>query len=278
MLRKDTHKLRGAFRGTVHEVMSSGLGTPCADPRLPVIMIEGYAPEGLDVVSNVGIAVGVNDKGFLAPCDGVIKPYGIVAHALLGTACMYDVDAEFNIFPTQNNGAITMGQTLHQLTPTVYQGHTVFDHGLAYKKTGASKALFEYATGDLLRPIAKEEIDAAIADDTLPVLAKLFKGETKANCPKTKAYYAGTLVKLGAEIADVTPAGANDQSMKCARAARFRDPKSYMNYAYTGHFQFDYDLQPKSTEGNARHVFDMIADVLNNSEYEIKITEYYVTM
>lgn len=279
MLRKETHKLRGAYRGTANEVISSGNGTPCADPRLMVIMQEGFAPEGLDVVTNVGIAVGINDKGFLVPCDGVVTPYGIIAHALLGTACMYD-DAEpgnFEIFPTQLNGAITMGETLHQLTPTIYQAHTLFDHGVAYKKTGASKALFEYQTGDLLRPIAKEEIEAAIADDTLPVLTKLFKGETKAKCPKTKAYYAGMLVKFGATITE-TPEGANEPKMKCARAARFRNPNSYRNYAYQGHWQFDYDLQPKSTEGNARHIFDMIADVLDNAEYEIKITEYYVTM
>lgn len=279
MIRKETHKLRGALRGSVEKSMTSGFGTPCADPRLPIVMVEGYAPDGLDVVSNVGIAVGINDKGFLQPCDGTVVPYGIIAHALLGTACMWEdaVPGNFEIFPTQTNGAITGTEALHQLTPTVYQATILFDRGLAYKKTGVSKAIFEYGIGDILRPIAKAEIDAAIADDTLPVLAKLFKGETKANCPKTKAYYAGTLVKFGATITE-TPEGANDPKMACARAAQFRNPNSYRNYAYKGHWQFDYDLQGKSTEGNARHIFDMIADVIDNAEYEVKISEFYVNM
>jgi hypothetical protein len=276
MFRKETHKITSGFRGTVHEVMTSGHGTPYADPRLTIIEVEGYAPEGLDIVSNQSIAVGINKDGFLVPCDGTVTPYGIAAFPLLGTKCMYAdaVPGDFSSYPTLTEGNLTMTETLHQLIPTVYQGHTLFEAGLAYKKEGASKDLFDYVTGDLLRPIATEEIEAAIADETLPIL---FKGESAANCPKTKAMYAGTMVKFGAKI-DATPEGANDARMKCARAAQFRNPGVYRNYAYKGHWAFDYDLQGPATEGLSRGVFKMIAPVLDNAEYAVKIAEYYVTM
>jgi hypothetical protein len=268
MLRKETHKLRGAFRGTVNEVMTSGFGTPHADPKLPIIFIEGYAPEGLPVVSNVGVAVGINAEGFLIPCDGIVKPYGIVAHALLGTASF--AGAKGDLYPTQTNGQLTGTESLHQLTPTVYQAHTLFDAGVAFKKDGASKALFDYAVSDLLRPITKIEIETAIADATLPVLTHLFPEETIASCPKTKALYAGVMVKF-----DFT---TDDPSQKCARAAQTRECGAYDNFAYTGNWQFDYDLQGKSTNGLARHVYDMVGSVANNADYAVRIQEYYVVM
>ncbi|MGL5315222.1 MAG: hypothetical protein ACRCX2_19735 [Paraclostridium sp.] len=268
MLRKDTHKLRGAFRGTVHEVMTSGYGTPHADPKLPVIFVEGYAPEGLPVVSNVGIAVGINENGFLVPCDGTMNPYGITAQALLGSASFAGDKGVLS--PSQLNGQITGTDALQQITPDVYQAHTLFDSGVAYKKDGASKALFEYKVSDLLRPITTAEIETAIGDDTLPVLTHLFPEETKAACPKTKAMYAGTMVKF--DHATDNPA------QKCARAAQTRDCGSYRNFAYTGQWQFDYNLQGASTEGQARHVFDMIGSVINNPAYAVRIQEYYVVM
>ncbi|MGL5767913.1 MAG: hypothetical protein ACRCX8_19935 [Sarcina sp.] len=268
MLRKDTHKLRGAFRGTVHEVMTSGYGTPHADPALEVIFQEGFAPEGLPVVSNVGVAVGINEKGFLVPCDGTVIPYGIIAHALLGTASF--AGEKGILSPSQTNGQLTGTESLHQLTPTVYQAHTLFDAGVAFKTDGASAALFNYGTGALLRPIKKAEIDTAIADDTLPVLTHLFAGETKANCPKTKAMYAGTMVKFDH--------ATDDPAQKCARAAQSRNPGSYRNFMYKGNWQFDYDLQGTTTEGQARHVFDMIGSVIDNAGYTKRVQEYYVVM
>ncbi|MGL5714759.1 MAG: hypothetical protein ACRCX2_17220, partial [Paraclostridium sp.] len=238
--------------------------TPYADPKLPVIAVEGYAPEGLDIVSNVSIAVGINTDGFLVPCDGTVVPYGIIAHPLLGTACMYAADGR-----TIKNGmaGMTGTETLHQLIPTVYQGHTLFENGLAYKKDGGTKALFEYKTGDLLRPITKEEIETAIADETLPIL---FDGESKVICPKTKAMYAGTMVKFDSEV--------DKAEMKCARAAQFRNPAIYNNYAYAGHFAHGYELQGPATQGLSRAVYSMIGPVLGNDLYEVKIAEYYVTM
>lgn len=268
MLRKDTHKLRGAFRGTVHEVMTSGYGTPHADPALEVIFQEGYAPEGLPVVSNVGVAVGINEKGFLVPCDGIIAPYGIIAHALLGTASF--AGEEGTLSPSQTNGQLTGTDSLHQLTPTVYQAHTLFDAGVAYKKGTENAKLFNYVTGSLLRPIKTEEIDACIADGTLPVLTHLFPKETIASCPKTKAMYAGTMVKFDHTI--------DDPMQKCARAAQSRNPGSYRNFMYKGNWQFDYDLQGTTTEGQARHVFDMIGSVIDNAAYAVRIQEYYVVM
>lgn len=279
MIRKETHKLRGALRGSAETSMTSGNGTPYADPRLPIIFVEGFAPNGLDVVSNVGIAVGINDKGFLVPCDGTMAPYGIIAHALLGTACMYEgvEPGNFESVPTLTQGHLTMTETLHQLTPTVYQKNMLFDHGLSFKKDGTSKDLFDYKTGDILRPITKEEIEAAIKDETLPVLKHLFLTETKDNCPKTKAMYAGMLVKFGGKITE-TPEGANDFKMACARAGQFRDCDSYRNEFYKNNWQWDYDLQGNSTEGNARHVFDMVGSTIDNTAYETKIVEYYGTL
>ncbi|MGL6100450.1 MAG: hypothetical protein ACRC0G_12595 [Fusobacteriaceae bacterium] len=268
MLRKETHKLRGAFRGTVNEVMTSGYGTPHADPALQVIFTEGYAPEGLPVVSNVGIAVGINEKGFLVPCDGVVAPYGIVAHALLGTESFAGADGTLS--PSQTNGVLTGTDSLHQLTPTVYQAHTLFDVGVAFKTAGASAALFDYKAGDLLRPISKTELDAAIADGTLPVLTNLFPNETVASCAKTKAMYAGTMVKFNF--------ATDDPKMKCARAAQTRNPGSYRNALYKTNWQFDYDLQGTSTEGQARHVFDMIGSVIDDAAFTVRIQEFYVVM
>lgn len=271
-----THKLASGFRGTFEGSITAGNGVPYADPRLVVIRQEGFAPEGLDIVSNVSIAVGVNADGFLQPCDGVIPPYGILDRELLGTACMYDnvEPGKFNNIPSLTNGAWTNTETLHQLQPTVFQQHVLFEAGLSFKTAGPSAKLFTLREGDLLRPIAKEEIDTCITDETLPVLF----GEAKEACPKTKAFYAGKLVKFGESIAEVTPAKANDYCMKCARVGGFRDPAQYDNYAYQGHWVFDYDLQGPSTHGNARGVWNTISSTYGNAEYTVKIVDFYATM
>ena len=64
---KATHKIPNAYRGSNNMILTSGNGTPPADPSLTVIYTEGFAPEGLGFVSGYGIAVGVNSKGYLQP-------------------------------------------------------------------------------------------------------------------------------------------------------------------------------------------------------------------
>ena len=276
MQMKMTHKLASGFRGTFEGSVTAGNGVPYADPRLVVIRQEGFAPEGLDIVSNVSVAVGINDDGYLQPCDGTIPPHGILDRELLGTACMFDgvVPGNFSNLPSLTNGAFTNTEALHQLQPTVFQQDVLFEAGLSFKTAGASAVLFTLREGDLLRPIATAEINTAITDGTLPVLFN----EVIATCPKTKAFYAGKLVKFGAVVTDVTPVTANDYAMKCGRVGGFRDPAQYDHYAYQGHWAFDYDLQGPSTHGNARGVWNTIGSTYGNAEYTVRIVDFYATM
>ncbi len=269
MYKKETHKLATGYRGKAFEILTAGnQSAPYADPALTVISQEGFAPNGLDVVSSVSIAVGINSRGFLQPCDGKIKPYGVIAHSLLGTACIFEEDpTEYSSIPTLTNGALTGTESLHQLIPTVYQNCTLFEAGIAFKTDGASADLFKIEIGDLLRPITKEEIDAAIADETLPIL---FKNETTSNCPKTKAVYAGKLVKF-----DSTK---DDYAYKVGRAMAFRDPAQYDNIFYKGAFVFDYDLQGPSTAGNSRGVWNLIGPVYGKEGYTTTIMDFYVAI
>lgn len=269
MYKKETHKLANGYRGDALRVLTAGnQSAPYADPSLTVISQEWFAPDMLDVVSSVSIAVGINERGFLQPCDGKIKPYGVIAHSLLGTACMFEEDPTgYSSIPTLTNGALTGTESLHHLIPTVYQNCTLFETGIAFKTDGASADLFNIQSGDLLRPITKEEIETAITDETLPIL---FKGETTANCPRTKASYAGKLVKF-----DSTK---DDHSYKVGRAMAFRDPAQYDNIFYKGAFAFDYDLQGPSTQGNARGVWNLIGPVYGKAGYTTTIMDFYVSI
>ncbi|MGL4977430.1 MAG: hypothetical protein ACRC5G_05390, partial [Cetobacterium sp.] len=57
-----------------------------------------------------------------------------------------------------------------------------------------------------------------------------------------------------------------------------RNPGSYRNALYKTNWQFDYDLQGTSTEGQARHVFDMIGSVIDDAAFTVRIQEFYVVM
>lgn len=281
MLRKETHKLPSAYKGTVQAVMTAGHGTPCADPRLEVVYTEGYAPEGLDVVSNAGVAVGINKDGFLEPAtvkkDGEkVTPYGIIADCLLGTACMYGdaVPGEWDPVPTQFNGQATMGESLHQMTPTVYQAATLFEVGRSFKTTGKMAEIFKIKVGDLLRPISEAELEEALKD-TLPEI-KL--GGKKLSAEKKKAFYKGMLVKFGSDISGITPKTANDLEMKCARVAAFVDPGHFENKVYNGQWCFEYDVQGPGTDGQSRNVWNGISEVRHNAEYTQYILQYYTSM
>ena len=269
MIRQETHKLPSGYRGEAFKTVTAGnQSAPYADPSLTVIKTEGFAPNGLDVVSDVSIAVGINEKGFLQPCDGKIKPFGIIADCLLGTACLFEEEPDgYSSVPTLTNGVLTGTESLHQLIPTVYINSILFEAGIAYKTEGASADLFKIGIGDLLRPIKTEEIETAIGDDTLPVL---FKGENKSNCPKTKAMYAGKLVKFDPAKDDVT--------QKCGRAMGFRNPANYDNVFYRGHWAWDYDLQGPSTAGNSRAVWNLIGPVYKNKEYSTTIMDFIVSL
>lgn len=248
-----------AYKGFAGEVLTSGSGTPMANPKLIEVMnVGGVAPEGLSIVSGAGVAVGIDTDGYLSPCDGTIVPYGIIGLPLRSTKHLSGQKDTYN----SANGM----DDLHGLTPTVYQHNALFQKGYSYKKDGATKALFEFKVGDLLRPITETEISTAIGDDTLPVLF----GESKTTCPKTKAYYAGTLVKFN---------GASDaHEMKCARISNIVAGNAFNHIPYISNNCFDYDIQGRNTKGTSRNVWTSIGEKFEDANYISKIVEYYVTM
>lgn len=275
-----THKEPLGYRGTAKEVVSAGDGVPYANPLLPVIMTLQYLPEGLGLVTSPSIAVGLDKKGYLVPAGGEVKPMGIIGKCLRSTAPLWaemwdgeeeltdDNLPEFCSVPSLTNGVLTGMDDLHGLIPTVYQHGALFERGYAWKKEGASKALFEFTVGSKLRPITKEEIETAVGDDTLPPLF----GEKKENCPKTKAYYAGMLVNFNAAT------DSDKIDMICARVGGFRNPAQYDNAVYNDGFIFDYDMQGPGTNGQSRNVWNSISTVYGNAEYVTKIVDFYVTM
>lgn len=273
-----THKEPIGYRGTAKEVVSAGDGVPYANPLLQPIWTLQFLPEGLDLVTSPAIAVGIDDKGYLVPAGGEIKPMGIISKCLRSTAPLFKAKMKegetitednlppFSSIPSLTNGALTGMDDLHGLIPTVFQHGHLFTRGYAWKKDGASKALFEFKVGSKLRPITQEEIETAIGDDTIPVLF----GEKKENCPKTKAYYAGMLVNFDSAKDPV--------DMICARLGGFRNPAQYDNDVYNDGFIFDYDMQGPSTNGQSRHVWNSISTVYDNKEYIKTIADFYVTM
>ena len=275
-----THKEPLGYRGTAKEVVSAGDGVPYANPLLQPIFTLQFLPEGLELVTSPSIAVGIDDKGYLVPAGGDVKPMGLISRCLRSTAPLFramlkegeTIDEhnlpEFCSVPSLTNGVLTGMDDLHGLIPTVYQHGHMFQRGYAWKKDGDSKALFEFKVGSKLRPITKEEIDTAVGDDTLPVLF----GEEKGTCPRTKAYYAGMLVNFD-------PKKDQDKiDMICARLAGFLNPAQFDNPVYNDGFIYDYDMQGPETSGQSRNVWNSIGGVYKDPEYKKIIVDFYPTM
>lgn len=271
MTRKETHKIPNGFRGDAIQICSPGNGIPCADPKLTVLWTEGFAPEGLDIVSGTSIAVGINKRGYVQPADETVKPIGMVGMPLLGTKCLFTdtKEKEYAGLGSPSSGSLNYAETMSQLTPTVYQRGTMFQMGIAYKNDGATKALFEIESGDALRVIKSTEIKTSVEDGTLPIL---FAGEeaTSGNYPKTLAMYAGRLVKWNSET--------DKADEIIARAMAERDPVQYDNYAYNGAFAYKYDLQGPATKGQSRDVFNYIGVVFGKKEYTTTILDFCITL
>lgn len=275
MIRKETHKIPNGFRGDAIQICSPGNGIPCADPELTVLWSEGFAPEGLDIVSGTSIAVAVNDKGYLQPADENHKPIGMIGTPLLGTKCIFnDINEEdkpdsYAGIGSPTGGVANYAETMSQLTPTVWQRGAMFQMGIAYKTAGDTKSIFEIKSGDALRVIKSTEITTSIEDGTLPIL---FAGEKNISgqYPKTKAMYAGRLVKWDS---------ATDKADEIVgRAMAHRHPGQYDNYAYNGAFAFGYDLQGPATKGLSRDVFNYIGTSLGKKEFTTTILDFCVTL
>ena len=253
------------YKGTAKSVITSGLGTPMADPSLKeVFYIKGVMPEGINLVTSPSIAGAMNDKGFLVPADGTLAPYGVIG------ACLRSTEHLKQYFNGGKNaeGAVSTANNmddLHGITPTVYQAEALFERGYAYKNDGATKSLFEFKPGQLLRPITATEIATSIGDDTLPVLF----GETKTDCPKTKAYYAGMPVVF---------TKTDDPTQIIGRVSSILPGNFYDNMIYTNGSCFDFEIAGKNTAGLSRNVYNSFEIVYKNSNYEKKIVEFYVTM
>ena len=258
-----THKLPEAYKGTVQAVASIEKGVPYADPALTVLYKEtGFAPYGLDVVSNPGIAVGVNTSGYLAPASEAIEVLGIVSLPLLGTADM-------NMFNQE---------TYHQVTPTVYQANTLFESAWSYKEAGNYAALFAIKPGDALRPIHSDEITKAIVDGTIPTVDGTSPASVGEVTAINKAFYAGMLVKT-CSIADgtyeVTAKAYHNE--KCAKALQSFDPMMYNNMAYKPH-SFEYDVQGKETKGQHRGIWNIIKYSYATAGFKNLTIQYMVSL
>jgi hypothetical protein len=253
MYKRETHKMATAYKGSVENVASPGQGVPMADPALVIVGHENaFAGDGLDIVSNVGIAVGINANGYLAPCDGAdIKPFGIVANPLLGTARI--------VGSSYLGGA----ETTHQVTPTVYQENVLFEVGMAHDATGvvALTGIFDIKVGDCLRPITTAEVAAAVADGSLPQVLDTVE--------KTKAFYAGTLVKW------IAATDAADQI--CGRALSIEAPGVYEVDAYQT-YTYGYDIQGEATLGHHRGVWNVIGGEAQDAKFTKKIINFKVSL
>lgn len=271
MIKKETHKIPNGFRGDAIQSCSPGNGIPCADPKLTVLWTEGFAPEGLDIVSGTSVAVGINDEGYTQPADETVKPIGMIGTPLLGTKCMFTdaKEGEYSGIGSPSKGALNYAETMSQLTPTLWQRGAMFQMGIAYKTAGATKALFEIKSGDALRVIKSTEIKASVEDGTLPIL---FAGEeaTSGKYPKTAAMYAGRLVKWNSET--------DKADEIIARAMAHRHPGQYNNYAYNGAFAHGYDLQGPATKGQSRDIFNYIGTVLEKPDYTTTILDFCITL
>lgn len=260
-----------AFRGTAEFVLSA---MPYANPRLQEIFRINLAPNGLSLVTSAGAIMSVDNKGYLVPCDGALEPVGICSYSLRGTAPMFTAEElksqealpEFSQIPSLTKGQLTGLDTLDTLQPTVYFRGVLFERGYAYKKDGVSKALFEFKVSTPIRSITTAEINTCITDETLPVLF----GETKEDCAKTKAYYAGMPVVFDNERDKV--------SQKVGRAGIQRSPWTYNNEVYTNGTYFDMEMQGTSTKGQSYHVWDAIGETYDNNDYAKTILEYYVSL
>lgn len=269
MIKKDTHKIPNGFAGDAFQIASPGHGIPCADPKLPVLWTEGFAPEGLDIVSGTSIAVGINDKNFLEPASETVKPIGFVAQPLLGTKCVFKDytkgKAGYSGIGSPSEGALNYAETMAQLTPVVYQQLVLLKMGMAYKKEGTTKEIFEIKPGDALRVIKSTEITTSVEDGTLPIL---FAGEknTSGQYPKTKAMYAGRLVKWNAE---------KDKADEIvAKALGVMNPKAFDNYAYAGGFAMGADIQGPATRGLSRDIYNYIGTCLDKKDFITSIIEF----
>lgn len=271
MIKKETHKIPNGFRGDAIQICSPGNGMPCADPSLTVLWTEGFAPEGLDIVSGTSIAVGINAKGYLQPANETVKAIGVTGFPLFGTKCFFTdaKEGDYSGIGSPSNGALNYAETMSQITPIVYQRGTMFQMGIAYKKAGSSKALFELNPGDALRVIKTTEINTAVEDGTLPIL---FAGEeaSSGKYPKTAAMYAGRLVKWNSD--------SDKADEIVARAMAHRNPTQYNNYAYAGGFAYGHDIQGPATKGQSRDVFNYIGTTIDKADYINTILDFCVTL
>lgn len=253
------------YKGTAKSVVSSGLGTPLADPDLiEVFKIKGVAPEGMSLVSSPSIVVSINDKGYLVPSDGTLAPYGVIGHCLRSTAHLKTLLTGNG--EEQAINSVNSMDDLQGITPTVFQFEALFERGYSYKSDGPSKALFEFKPGCSIRAITAAEITKCITDDTLPPLF----GEPKTACPKTKAYYAGMPVVFDDTKDKIT--------QRVGRATSVIPGEFYNNIYYTNQSCFDFVLQGKDTAGVSRNVWNSIGSTFEDAGYVKTIVEFYVAM
>lgn len=254
------------YKGTAKSVVSSGFGTPMADPDLKEIWnLKGIMPEGMKLVTSPSIVVAINDKGYLVPADGTLAPYGIIGHALRSAEHLKPLLTGNGVEQAVNS--VNSMDDLQGITPTVFQFEALFERGYSYKKDGTSKKLFEFKPGCSIRPITTAEINTAITDDTLPIV---FAGETKTNCPKTKAYYAGMPVVFDDATDKVT--------QRVGRATSIIPGGHYNNIYYTNQSCFDFNLQGKDTAGLSRNVWNSFETSFKDDNYIKTIVEFYVAM
>lgn len=269
-----TQKLPQGYKGTAKSVITPGAGTRMANPLLPVVFSLGFAPEGLDLVSSPAIIVGLDKKGYTVPCDGSMAPFGIMDECLRGTKSLFpevtndgDLPAYAGV-PSLMHGKLTgFEEGIKTINPTIYQAEALFERGYSYKTEGTSAKLFKFEVGCMVRAITKEELEAAIADETLPVLVK---GETKENCPRTKGWYAGMPVVFDPEKDPIV--------QKVGRIASVTNPAIYNNGIHNDGWCFDYDMQGPSTKGNSRNVWMSIGSTFEDKAYTKAIIEFWVTM
>lgn len=274
MISGHTHKLPQGYKGTAKSVLSPGDGARFANPLLPTVFSLGFAPEGLDLVSSPSIIVGLDEKGYTVPCDGSMSPFGVIDECLRSTRTLFPEvtqDSELPVYsgvPSLTHGHLTgLEDGIKTITPTIYQAQALFERGYSYKTDGASAALFQFKVGSMIRAITKDELDTAIADETLPILVK---GETVENCPRTKAWYAGMPV--------VFDPAKDSIVQKVGRVASLTNPARYNNGIHNDGWCFDYDLQGPGTKGQSRNVWMSIGSTFDNKDYTKTIIEFWVTM
>lgn len=249
-----TQRIPNAYHGNAEKLPSIGRGNKPAHPELVVLRTEnGYEGDGLDICSNVGIAIGEKD-GYMVPASDEVKVIGFRQNPIFGTKKLL------------TNGTGLNAELNDQLTPTIWTWGAQFKTAVHFDGAVAELAkLLDVKPGDKLRPVSKAELELFL------VQMKAGKLAFPAFCDtdeKKKGYYAGTMVKV--DLAEIT-----ELAQVCAICLGDDEATYVENVAYQT-YSMDYDVQGEQTKGHLAHVHEVVNSPIANATAPVRKILYWM--